>query len=59
VTVDGQQLFIWRNNETVAGAMRAAIQIDRQNWAHAIEHYQEEIARGADNPDVRTDLRNC
>ena len=23
---------------------------DRQNWAHAIEHYQEAIARGLDNP---------
>jgi len=32
---------------------------DRQNWAHAIDHYQEAIARGADNPDVRTDLGNC
>jgi tetratricopeptide (TPR) repeat protein len=32
---------------------------DRQNWSHAIEHYQETIARGADNPDVRTDLGNC
>ena len=32
---------------------------DRQNWPHAIEHYQEAIARGADNPDVRTDLGNC
>ncbi len=32
---------------------------DRQNWTHAIEHYQEAIARGADNPDVRTDLGNC
>ena len=32
---------------------------DRQNWAHAIEHYQEAIARGADNADVRTDLGNC
>ena len=32
---------------------------DRQNWQHAIEHYQEAIARGADNPDVRTDLGNC
>src|SRR6266853_2492383 len=28
-------------------------------WAHAIEHYQEAIADGADNPDVRTDLGNC
>jgi hypothetical protein len=32
---------------------------DRQNWPHAIEHYQEAIARGADTPDVRTDLGNC
>ena len=32
---------------------------DRHNWAHAIEHYQEAIADGADNPDVRTDLGNC
>ena len=32
---------------------------DRQEWAHAIEHYQEAITRGADNPDVRTDLGNC
>jgi tetratricopeptide (TPR) repeat protein len=32
---------------------------DRQNWPHAIEHYQEAIARGLDNPDVRTDLGNC
>ena len=32
---------------------------DRQNWSHAIEHYQEAISRGADNPDVRTDLGNC
>ena len=29
---------------------------DRHNWAHAIEHYQEAIADGADDPDVRTDL---
>lgn len=32
---------------------------DRHNWAHAIEHYQQAIAAGADNPDVRTDLGNC
>lgn len=32
---------------------------DRQNWPHAIDHYEEAIARGADNPDVRTDLGNC
>ena len=32
---------------------------DRQNWTHAIEHYQTAIAGGADNPDIRTDLGNC
>lgn len=32
---------------------------DRQNWSHAIDHYQEAIAVGRDNPDVRTDLGNC
>src|SRR5690242_1825794 len=32
---------------------------DRQNWPHAIDHYQKAIANGADNPDVRTDLGNC
>ena len=32
---------------------------DRHSWAHAIEHYQQAIANGADNPDVRTDLGNC
>jgi hypothetical protein len=32
---------------------------DRHNWPHAIEQYQEAIAVGADNPDVRTDLGNC
>jgi tetratricopeptide (TPR) repeat protein len=32
---------------------------DRQNWPHAIDHYQEAIAKGVDNPDVRTDLGNC
>jgi len=32
---------------------------DRHNWAHAIEHYQEAIANGVDNPDVRTDFGNC
>jgi Tfp pilus assembly protein PilF len=32
---------------------------DRHDWARAIEHYQEAITDGADNPDVRTDLGNC
>src|SRR5205085_10107272 len=32
---------------------------DRQNWPHAIDDYQEAIAKGADNPYVRTDRGNC
>ena len=32
---------------------------DRRDWTHAIEHYQDAIARGADTADVRTDLGNC
>lgn len=32
---------------------------DQQNWTHAIQHYQDAITGGADNPDVRTDLGNC
>ena len=32
---------------------------DRKDWSHAIEHYEQAIARGADHPDVRTDLGNC
>lgn len=32
---------------------------DRQSWTHAVENYQEAIALGLDNPDVRTDLGNC
>jgi tetratricopeptide (TPR) repeat protein len=29
---------------------------DRKNWREAIKHYEEAIALGLDNPDVRTDL---
>ncbi len=32
---------------------------DRRNWAHAVEHYQQALAGGLDNPDIRTDLGNC
>jgi tetratricopeptide (TPR) repeat protein len=32
---------------------------DQKNWTAAVEHYQQAIARGSDNPDVRTDLGNC
>lgn len=46
------------------GAADAALTLanwnyDRQNWEHAIEHYQQAIAAGRDTPDVRTDLGNC
>ena len=32
---------------------------DRQDWPKAIEQYQQAIALGRDNADVRTDLGNC
>ena len=32
---------------------------DRRDWSHAIDHYQQAITLGRDNPDVRTDLGNC
>ena len=32
---------------------------DQRNWTHAIEHYQQALAAGADTPDVRTDYGNC
>jgi len=32
---------------------------DHQSWAEAIRHYQEAIASGIDNADVRTDLGNA
>jgi tetratricopeptide (TPR) repeat protein len=32
---------------------------DRRDWQHAIDHYKQAIARGADTPDVRTDMGNC
>jgi len=32
---------------------------DGQNWSHAIDHYQQAIALGHDDSDVRTDLGNC
>jgi tetratricopeptide (TPR) repeat protein len=46
------------------GAADAALTLanwnyDRQNWSHALEHYQQAIAAGRDNPDVLTDLGNC
>jgi tetratricopeptide (TPR) repeat protein len=32
---------------------------DHQQWTEAINYYQEAIAKGRDNPDVRTDLGNA
>lgn len=32
---------------------------DHQRWPEAIRHYQEAIANGIDNADVRTDLGNA
>src|ERR1700712_4328266 len=32
---------------------------DRQNWLHAIEHYEQALALGLNTPDLRTDLGNC
>jgi hypothetical protein len=32
---------------------------DHQRWSEAIRQYQQAIANGADNPDVRTDLGNA
>ena len=32
---------------------------DRKNWAKAVENYQQALALGMDNPDVRTDLGNA
>jgi len=32
---------------------------DRQQWTNAITAYEQAIAGGSDNPDVRTDLGNC
>jgi len=32
---------------------------DQRNFPLALQHYQEAIRRGTDNPDVRTDLGNC
>jgi tetratricopeptide (TPR) repeat protein len=32
---------------------------DRHRWSEAIRQYQQAIADGADNPDVRTDLGNA
>jgi tetratricopeptide (TPR) repeat protein len=41
-----------------AAVVRGNQAYDHQQWADAIGYYQEAIAKGIDNPDVRTDLGN-
>ena len=41
-----------------AAVVRGNQAYDHQQWADAIKYYQEAIAKGNDNPDVRTDLGN-
>ena len=42
-----------------AAVVRGNQAYDHQQWADAINYYQEAIAKGRDNPDVRTDLGNA
>lgn len=42
-----------------AAVVRGNQAYDHQQWAIAIREYQDAIAKGADNPDVRTDLGNA
>ena len=42
-----------------AAVVRANQAYDHQQWTDAINYYQEAIAKGRDNPDVRTDLGNA
>ncbi len=42
-----------------AAVIRGNQAYDHQQWAEAIEFYQEAIAKGLDNADVRTDLGNA
>lgn len=42
-----------------AAVMRGDQAYDHQQWADAIRAYQEAIAKGRDNADVRTDLGNA
>ena len=41
-----------------AAVVRGNLAYDHQQWAEAIRQYQEAIAQGHDNADVRTDLGN-
>ena len=42
-----------------AAVVRGNQAYDHQQWADAIKAYHEAIAKGSDNPDVRTDLGNA
>jgi tetratricopeptide (TPR) repeat protein len=42
-----------------AAVVRGNLAYDHQQWADAIREYQEAIAKGRDNADVRTDLGNA
>ena len=42
-----------------AAVVRANTAYDHQKWAEAIREYQDALAKGRDNPDVRTDLGNA
>lgn len=51
------------NSSELSGADAAVVRgnqaYDHQQWADAIREYQDAIAKGNDNPDVRTDLGNA
>ena len=42
-----------------AAVVRGNMAYDHQQWADAIREYQDALAKGRDNPDVRTDLGNA
>ena len=42
-----------------AAVVRGNLAYDHQQWADAIREYQDAIAKGRDNADVRTDLGNA
>jgi tetratricopeptide (TPR) repeat protein len=42
-----------------AAVVRGNMAYDHQQWADAIREYQDAIAKGRDNADVRTDLGNA
>ena len=42
-----------------AAVVRGNMAYDHQQWAEAIREYQQALAAGRDNPDVRTDLANA